>query len=206
MHAILFGRSKVIASVAIGAAVAYFAIVVLVLPGTYIPALTPPRPEPVVTEISVSKSVVQLGENFTVHINTTNQGDHADRQIVSIAFPNATSIDDNGLVTVLKQNFKQSPSFINTGKPIGSGYAGTERMVQAKYPSVEVFSSPWQKGESFSITLAVKPTQEGKFVFFVKSVGFPHNGDQAHWPSSGIIDHQNEYVSVHSVNVMTTKA
>ncbi len=200
MHAVL-NKGKVIAGVAIGAAVAYFAIAVLVLPGAYIPALAPPRPEPVVTDVSVSNSTISLGESFTLLVNATNQGDHADRQIVSIAFPNVTSTD--GIVTVQEENFKQSPVFIKAGTPIGSGYVGTQQMVRAQYPSVEIFSSPWQKGESFSIALSVKPAQEGRFVFFVKAIGFPHNGDQAHWPSGGTLDHQNEYVSVYSVNVMT---
>jgi hypothetical protein len=196
-------RGKLIAGIAIGAAFVYFAIAIVVLPDTYIPSLAPPKPAPVVTDVSILPSgATKLGNNFTLRVNATNQGDHADRQIVSIAFPNMTSTD--GVVAVLKSNFKQSPTFIKAGKEIGSGYAGTEQMVKAQYASVEVFSSPWQKGESFSITLLVKPTQEGRFVFLVKAIGFPHNGDQAHWPASGTLDHQNEYVSVYSVNV--TKA
>ncbi|WP_415281275.1 hypothetical protein [Candidatus Nitrososphaera sp. FF02] len=48
------------------------------------------------------------------------------------------------------------------------------------------------------------PEQEGRFVVFVKAVGLPHNGDQAHWPSSGTTDQQDEYASVVEVDV--TKA
>jgi hypothetical protein len=201
MPADVNNKGRVIAGVAIGAAVAYFAIAVLVLPGAYVPMMTPPKPEPVVTDVSVSNSTIELGQSFALRVNATNQGDHADRQIVSVAFPNATSTD--GIVTVQEENFKQGATFIGTGRDIGSGYAGVAQKVKAQYPSVEIFSSPWQKGESFAITLSVKPQQEGRFVFFVKAIGFPHNGDQAHWPSSGTLDHQNEYVSVYSVYVMT---
>ncbi|AIF85288.1 hypothetical protein NTE_03259 [Candidatus Nitrososphaera evergladensis SR1] len=201
MPADVNNKGRVIAGVAIGAAVAYFAIAVLVLPGAYVPMMTPPKPEPVVTDVSVSNSTIELGQSFALRVNATNQGDHADRQIVSVAFPNATSTD--GIVTVQEENFKQGATFIETGRDIGSGYAGVAQKVKAQYPSVEIFSSPWQKGESFAITLSVKPPQEGRFVFFVKAIGFPHNGDQAHWPSSGTLDHQNEYVSVYSVYVMT---
>jgi hypothetical protein len=203
MHAIL-NKGRAIAGIAVGAAVAYFAIAIVVLPGAYIPALAPPRPGPVVTDVSTSTSAIKLGDSFTLRVNATNQGDHADRQIVSVAFPNATSTDGTGVVTVLESSFRQSPTFIKAGKEIGSGYAGTEQKVKAQYPSVEMFSSPWQKGESFGIALSVKPSHEGRFVFFVKAVGFPHNGDQAHWPASGTLDHQNEYVSAYSVSV--TKA
>lgn len=198
-------KGRLITGIAVAAAVAYFAVAVFVLPGAYAPVLEPPRPAPAVTDVSVSKSPVKLGESFTLLVNATNRGDHADRQLVSVAFPNATdTIGDNGTVKVLKSNFKQSPTFIAAGKQVGSGYLGTERTTSAQYPSVEVFSSPWQKGESYSIELSVKPAHEGRFVFFVKSVGFPHNGDQAHWPSGGTLDYQDEYVSVHSVDV--TKA
>lgn len=201
MHAVLNNKGTVIAGVAIGAAVAYFAVTVLVLPGAYVPALTPPKPEPVVTDVSVTNSTIELGQSFALRVNATNQGDHADRQIVSVAFPNATST--NGVVTMQEENFKQSAAFIAVGTPVGSGYAGTAQKVNAQYPSVEIYSSPWQKGESFNMVLSVKPAQEGRFVFFVKAVGFPHNGDQAHWPSSGTLDQQNEYVGVYSVNVVT---
>ncbi len=203
MHLLMLAavnKGKVIAGIAIGAAFVYFVIAIVVLPSAYIPSLAPPRPAPVVTDVYIPSDVIKLGNSFTLRVNATNQGDHADRQIVSIAFPNLTSTD--GVVAVLKSSFKQSPTFIKAGKEIGSGYAGTEQTVKAQYASTEVFSSPWQKGESFSITLSVKPKQEGKFVFLVKAIGFPHNGDQAHWPASGTLDHQNEYVSVYSVNVI----
>ena len=39
---------------------------------------------------------------------------------------------------------------------------------------------------------------------FVKAVGLPHNGDQAHFPESGIMDQQQEYVVVYEV--LVTKA
>jgi hypothetical protein len=194
-------RGTVIAGIAIGAAFVYFAISIAVLPSAYIPSLAPPKPAPIVTDVSILPSnATQIGNSFALRVNATNQGDHADRQMVSIAFPNLTRTD--GVVAVLKSNFKQSPTFIKAGKEIGSGYAGTEQIIKSQYASVEVFSSPWQKGESFSITLSVKPTQEGRFVFLVKAIGFPHNGDQAHWPRGGTLDHQSEYVSVYSVNVI----
>jgi hypothetical protein len=199
---VVLKKGQVIAGIAIGVAVAYFAITAAVLPNAYLLTLNAPKPGPIVTAVSISKNTTKLGESFTVRVNATNQGDHADRQIVSVAFPNLTRTE--GIVNVQEENFKQSPTFIKVGQKVGFGYAGTQQTVQTRYPSVEIFSSPWQKGESFNMVLSIKPDHEGKFVFLVKAVGLPHNGDQAHWPSGGLLDQQNEYVRAYSVNV--TKA
>jgi hypothetical protein len=185
---------------AIAGAVAYFAITFAFLPQMFLPALSPPRPAPAVN-VTVSDSAVALGESFTLQVSATNEGEHADRQLVSIAFPNATRAED--VAEVREHNFKQAPFYISVGQNIGSGYTGVQS-VQAQYPSIEAHSAPWEGGESFSISLSITPENEGRFLVFVKAVGLPHNGDQAHWPSSGILDHQDEYVSVIEVDV--TKA
>ncbi len=192
------GRIIVVAAVA--GAVAYFAIAIAFLPQMFLPVLVPPRPAPVAS-VSVSDSAVTLGESFTLHVSAANEGDHADRQLVSIAFPNATRVED--VAEIGEYDFKQSPRFIEVGQLIGFGYTGVQS-AGARYPAIEGHSAPWENGESFSMSLSVMPEQEGRFVVFVKAVGLPHNGDQAHWPPSGILDHQDEYVSVVQVDV--TKA
>jgi hypothetical protein len=121
--------------------------------------------------------------------------------LVSVAFPNATSTD---VASVREHNFKQTPFYIEVGRSIGAGYAGPQRTVAAQYPAVEAHSSPWEQGETFSIDLTVKPEHEGRFIMFVKAVGLPHNGDQSHYPQEGVIDQQDEHVSVYEVDV--TKA
>lgn len=194
-------NGRVVAAAAAAGALAYFAVAIAFLPNAYLPVLMPPRPAPVITDVSVSDRSILLGENFTLHVSATNEGDHADRQIVSVAFPNATRAEG---VQVQEHDFKQAPFFVVPGGQIGSGYMGTAAMVQAQYPALEAHSAPWEDGESFSISLSVTPEHEGRFVVFVKAVGLPHNGDQAHWPSSGTVDQQDEYVSVLEVDV--TKA
>jgi hypothetical protein len=194
-------NGKIVAVMAVAGAVAYFAITIAFLPQMFLPVLSPPRPAPAVTDISVSEEAVALGKSFVIEVAATNEGDHADRQIVSIAFPNATRAE---VAEVLGHNFRQSPLVVQMGQQIGAGYAGPQRLVQAQYPIIEAYSSPWEGGESSSISLSVTPEQEGRFVVFVKAVGLPHNGDQAHWPSSGTLDQQDEYASVVEVDV--TKA
>jgi hypothetical protein len=180
---------------------AYFVLSLYVLPQSYLDSVRVPKPEPVITGVTLPDSI-QLGQTFTLHVTATNRGDHADMQIVSMAFPNLTSTD--GVVTVQKHDFKQTPVFIKKGQEIGAGYVGSQRIVTAQYPSVEASNRPWEKGDTSSIELAVTPESEGRFVIFVKAIGLPHNGDQAHWPSDGIIDHQDEFVSVYSVDVTKT--
>lgn len=194
-------NGRTVAMIAAAGAAAYFAIAVAFLPQVFLPVLSPPRPAPAVTDISVSEEAIALGESFVIEVAATNEGDHADRQIVSIAFPNATRAE---IAEVLGHNFKQSPLTVQMGQQIGAGYAGPQRLVQAQYPIIEAYSSPWEGGESSSISLSVTPEQEGRYVVFVKAVGLPHNGDQAHWPPTGTIDQQDEYASVVEVDV--TKA
>lgn len=191
---------RVVAIVAVAGAVAYFVVAFAFLPQVFLPALSPPRPAPMVN-VTVSDSTVALGESFMLQVSTANDGEHADRQLVSIAFPNATQVED--VAEILEYDFKQSPRPIEVGENIGYGYTGVQS-VQAQYPAIEGHSAPWEGGESFSIVLSITPENEGRFLVFVKAVGLPHNGDQAHWPSSGVLDHQDEYVSVVEVDV--TKA
>lgn len=193
-------NGKVVAIMAIAGAVAYFAITFAFVPQAFLPVLSPPRPAPI-ANVTVSNSAVALGESFMLRVSATNEGEHADRQLVSIAFPNTTRAE--GIAQVQEHNFKQAPFYIPTGANIGFGYTGVQS-VQAQYPSIEAHSAPWEAGETFSISLSITPEREGRFLMFVKAVGLPHNGNQAHWPSSGILDHQDEYVSVMQVDV--TKA
>ncbi len=193
-------NGRVIAAIAVAGAVAYFVVAVVFLPQMFLPVLRPPRPAPV-ANVTVSDSAIALGESFTLQVSATNEGEHADRQIVSVAFPNATRVQD--VAEVQEYNFKQSPLIIKIGDDIGYGYTGIQR-AKAQYPAIEAHSAPWEGGQLFSETLSVTPEHEGRFVVLVKAVGLPHNGDQAHWPSSGLLDQQDEYVSVIEVNV--TKA
>lgn len=196
-----FIKSIIIVVVAIAAAVAYFALSAYVLPQSYLATLAAPKPRPALSSVSLSEKTITLGKAFTIRVVAANKGDHADRQIVSIAFPNATRAD---VAQVVKSNFRQTPLFIKPGEKIGIGYKGPQAAAPARYPAVEAFSSPWDPGESFSIDLAIKPEFAGKFVVLVKAVGLPHNGDQAHDPQSGLVDQQGEYVHAYEVDV--TKA
>lgn len=160
--------------------------------------LAPPRPAPVITSVTLSDDTIALGGEFSIRVSAANRGEPADLQLVSVAFPNATRAD---IITVNSHNFKQSPFVIEPGgDEIAAGYTAVASVVPS-YPAVEAISRPWEPGEAYNIDLSVRPESEGRFVVFVKAVGLPHNGDQAHYPASGIIDQQSEYVDVYEVMV-----
>lgn len=178
--------------------VIYFSFSTYVLPKTYL-SLPSVIPLPTLTNIKISESQVAVGESFEVNITAANQGDRADIQIISVAFPNLTS--SKGLVHVKEHDFTNSPIFIEIGDEIGSAYGGLKKTVIAKYPSIEAFGRPWNAGESHSLAIEVRPDTAGRFVMFVKLVALPHTSDLAHFPKEGMRDHQEEFVEVYSVVV-----
>ena len=62
-------------------------------------------------------------------------------------------------------------------------------------------SRPLKPDTSTHFDLVITPQELGLFNIYVKSIGIPHTSDVSHYPYSGILDHQNEYVEVYSVNV-----
>lgn len=187
----------VIIAGALAVAAIYFALAIFFLPQPYSLTLAPPRPGPVITSVTLSDDTIVLGSEFSIRISAANRGEPADLQLVSVAFPNATR---TAIATVRDHNFKQTPIPIEPGDEIGYRYTGIQSAI-AGYPAVEAVSRPWEPGEAYNIDLSVRPGSEGRFVVFVNAVGLPHNGDQAHYPSDGMLDQQNEYVDVYEVVV-----
>ena len=187
----------ILAGVVAAALLLYITLSLYVFPQMY-QSIEPRRPEAVITNVSLSTPVIGLGQTFVISVTGTNRGEEADMQIVSVGFPNLTKADN---MAVLEHNFTQTPIFINTSEVIGSEYSGTQRPVQARYPSVEAFSRPWAGGNTYNIDLQVRPEAEGRFVVLVKSVAFPHSWDGAHWPKDGVIDYQKELVEPYYVQV-----
>ena len=187
----------ILAGVVAAALLLYITLSLYVFPQMY-QSIEPRRPEAVITNVSLSTPVIMLGQTFVVSVTGTNRGEEADMQIVSVGFPNLTRADN---MVVLEHNFTQTPILINTSEVIGSEYSGTQRPVQARYPSVEAFSRPWAGGDTYNIDLQVRPEAEGRFAVLVKSIAFPHSWDGAHWPKDGVIDYQKELVEPYYVQV-----
>ena len=155
-------------------------------------------PEPTFQTI-LSDSEITLGDSFRLDIVSVNNGDYADIHIVSVAFPDLNKIND--IVKIATYDFTLSPSYISVDEEIGSKYSGGVETTLAQYPSIEAMSRPLKPDVLTHFDLVITPQELGIFNIYVKSIGIPHTSDLSHYPYSGILDHQNEYVLVYSVTV-----
>ena len=148
---------------------------------------------------TISENNITLGDSFRFDIVSVNNGDYADIHIVSVAFPDLTMVDD--VVKINTYDFTLSPSYIHVGEEIGSNYSGGVETTFSQYPSIEAMSRPLRSDVQTHFDLLITPKESGIFNIYVKSIGIPHTSDLSHYPYSGFLDHQNEYVSVYSVSV-----
>ena len=140
-----------------------------------------------------------MGDSFRLDIVSVNTGDYADIHIVSVAFPDLIKTDD--VVKIATYDFTLSPSYIYVDEEIGSKYSGGVETTFAQYPSIEAMSRPLKPDVPTHFDIVVTPKELGLFNIYVKSIGIPHTNTTSHYPYSGILDHQNEYVQVYSVTV-----
>ena len=178
----------------------YYSLSILYIPQLYFSFSSEVKSQPVITGAKLSNSKVILGESFDLTITTRNNGDTADMQVVSLSFPNITSIDS--IVKISDYNFTQKPVFIEVGDEVGSEYYGFDKVINAPYPSIEANSRPWHTGDYYQISIDVKPTSVGRFVIFLKTIALPQINELDHYPRFGIKDYQGEFVAVSSVDVV----
>ena len=191
-------KAIILTSAVAVALVAYFSLSLYVFPQSY-QSIEPRRPQAIVTDVNLSAPTITLGQAFIISVTGTNNGeDAADMQIISVGFPNLTSIDN---IKIMKHNFTQTPMLITPGKLLSSQYSSTGESVLAQYASIEASSRPWEAGKTYSADIEAIPKTEGKFVVFIKSVALPHTWEQAHYPQDGILDQQKEFVGTYSVQV-----
>ena len=175
----------------------YFILTIFVLPSEFL--MTEQLvPQPTFQAI-LSDSEISLGDSFRLDIISENIGDYADIHIVSVAFPDLIEIDD--IVKIATYDFTLSPSYIYVDEEIASKYSGGVETTIAQYPSIEAMSRPLKPDVPTHFDLVVTPQELGLFNIYVKSIGIPHTSTTSHYPYSGILDHQNEYVQVYSVTV-----
>jgi len=175
----------------------YFILTLFVLPEQFL-STEQLVPQPYL-EIDLSDSDIVLGESFRLDIVSENRGDYGDIHIVSVAFPDLVKI--NEIVKIATYDFTQSSHYISIGDKIGSGYSGGVESTFSKYPSIEAMSRPVYPENKNHLGLIITPEKLGIFTIYVKSINIPHTSDLSHYPNSGFLDHQDEYVLVYSVNV-----
>jgi hypothetical protein len=195
-----WGKKIIIMVTIVGALATYFYFALYFFPDFYLSHLSESQAKPFLSIVRLPISAVDFGSPFKISVTAANQGDSADLQLVSISFPNLTNTGD--AVTILSNNFTQSPLLVQQGEEIGSSYKGLSDVIQAEYPSIQFYSRPWKSGISYNAQVEINPSMAGKFTVLIKTVALPHINNSSHYPQSGIRDFQQEYVSPYSVNVI----
>ena len=175
----------------------YFTLTVFILPEQYL-SNEQLNPQPYF-EVELSESEISLGESFRLGIISENRGDYGDIHIVSVAFPDLNEIDE--VVDIITYDFTQSPVYLVPGDEISRGYSGGLESTLSKYPSIEALNRPVHPGAKNHFEFIITPEKSGIFTIYVKSIDIPHTSNLSHYPYSGILDHQDEYVLVYLVNV-----
>jgi len=150
-------------------------------------------------EVILSDSEISLGDSFRLSIVSENRGDYGDIHILSTAFPTLSEIDE--IVEIVTYDFTQSSVSIAIGDEIGAKYSGGLESTIAQYPSIEAMNRPILPGAKNHLELVITPEKSGIFNVYVKSINIPHTSNESHYPFSGVLDHQDEYVLDYSVNV-----
>jgi hypothetical protein len=176
---------------------AYFGLTVFILPEQYMShekLISQPH-----FDAKISDREISLGESFRLDIVTENRGEYGDIHILSTAFPDLA--EAGNVVNIVTYDFTQPPTNIVPGDRVIAKYSGGLEHMVAKYPSIEAMSRPIHPGSTYHLSQTITPEKQGIFSIYVKSVNIPHTSDLSHYPQTGILDHQKEYVQVYSVNV-----
>jgi len=150
-------------------------------------------------DIDLSASEISLGDSFRLDIISENRGDYGDIHIVSVAFPDLSEIDD--VVNIATYDFTQSSHRVSIGDKIGAKYSAGLESTLSKYPSIEAMTRPVYPETKNHLGLIITPEKLGVFTIYVKSINIPHTSNLSHYPDSGFLDDQGEYVLVYLVNV-----
>jgi hypothetical protein len=172
---------------AASAMTAYFLLALTYQP-IYQEEANTPRPR---IDVVVSSETIELGQSFNVTVWSYNEGDTADLQTVSIGFPQNSGFDG---IRIVSYDFLQSPKMIQIGEDVGTQYVGNQATIPSRYPMIEAYSRPAKPGDTFHMKIEITPTQIGPFHVYAKSVAMPHSDIQSHFPTYGLLDHQDEYV------------
>jgi len=174
----------------------YFILTLFVLPEQFL-STEQLIPQPYL-EVDLSEHDISLGDSFRLNVISENKGDYGDIHIVSVAFPDLVEMD---VVEIATYDFTQSSKYISIGDKISAKYSGGVESTFSKYPSIEAMTRPTYPGIKNHLGLIITPEKSGIFTMYIKSIDIPHTSNLSHYPDSGFLDHQDEYVLVYSVNV-----
>jgi hypothetical protein len=182
---------------ATGVMATYFTLVMVVFPGAYQDTKAGvPQPS---LEVRLSTQQIKLGESFEMTLVATNLGEGADLQTLTVEFPQNQNLDN---VKIISYDFLQSPKSFLKDSQVGSDYNGGQDLIHSKYPFIEAYNRPSKPGHSSTMILQITPTEPGPFIVYSKTVAMPHLSEISHFPTQGMLDHQNEFVQEHIIEVI----
>lgn len=188
---------KAVAAVAACAvAAAYFVAMIGVIPQLYLEYYTA---YPTLTHhVSVSDSNIPLGESFSLRIDVDNEYDQADILITSVSFPSLEgNLEDH--VRLVRYDFGMAPLYLEAGDAAGVVYgAGSAEIV---HPTIRSTGVDVAAGDKHHVEFLITPPTEGDFEMQIKTTAVPHSHSKAHYPHSGFVDTQGEFVEIHVVGV-----
>ena len=149
--------------------------------------------------MTLSTQQIKLGESFEMTLVANNVGEEADLQTVTVEFPQNQNLNN---VKITSYDFLQSPELFLQDSLVGSDYNGGQDLIHPKYPFIEAYNRPSMTGHSSIMTLEIIPTELGPFTVYSKTVAMPHLSEISHFPTQGILDHQNEFVQEHTIEVI----
>ncbi|MEM3408995.1 MAG: DVUA0089 family protein [Nitrososphaerota archaeon] len=162
-----------------------------------------PRPK---VSVDAFPSQIRLGEYLTVTIRGRNEGSLAEEGDLVIQFPSGNPTDISIVSSDAPSNNRR---IVRTEDRVYCGNYGQSHpdcTIYARYPGVWIWETPWNSNVQRYLTVRVRPTQAGEFVFYVKLVmkvqgqntwvADPSPGSTSH------IDQQNEYVYRYTVNIL----
>lgn len=157
-----------------------------------------PNPQPYF-EVKITNHTISLGESFDMNIFSKNIGDYGDIHILSVGFPSLDKITDE--VKVANSSFNHQYHFIDKNTLVGSNYSAGDEKVESQYALIEIMNRPSPPNSSYNFQLTITPKNTGLYEIYIKSIEIPHTSELSHFPHQGILDPQEEYVSVYSVIV-----
>jgi hypothetical protein len=83
----------IIIVIAIISLIIYYSLSIFFIPQLFFLSSSEVKSQPIITAAKLSTSEVVVGESFDLTITAMNNGDTADMQVVSLSFPNSTSIN-----------------------------------------------------------------------------------------------------------------
>lgn len=189
-------RKFVISGGIIAGLFVYFMMTVVILPDEYLShEIVEPQP---IQSTTLSANEISLGESLEIQIEIENKNDVADILITSVAFPEIQEIGD--VVKIVSYDYTQSPRYIERGDKINSVYTKGGQ-ITAQHPSIEAYSRNVPANTIYQMSVLITPQNTGIFEIHIKTIAIPHTSDLAHYPYDGVLDYQDEFVTVHTVTV-----